>query len=648
MKCYLTIFIIASIVLSLVSSSRLMMKKMRTAINTHAEIENENNKAVAETSTSNIPYDQWHLIKNVHTQKCLWQASQGGKVQQRNCNPSDKNFWWKFVRSPRKGGNWVGLQHSTGLFFDVVYGGRGNGVKYWLYHLNWSGAQQFRMDNRGGRWAFVNEISNRCLDVPGGNGGEGVEMIQWDCHFGGNQLWEIFRANEGSQPAAAPAPTFSPPLGQVGQIKIRSSGKCLRAKGSRGDVTMEHCNPQDDAQKFKIERNGNYFTISSLDGLKLDLKFAQAHNGNRYWIHPANGHSAQNWKFEQKDGGHFLIVNAGSNKCLDGPWHNLLHQWSCHSGMHQQFSFSPVSSSASAPARTQQSNSGSNIVPTNVLGQITVRSSGKCLRGRGHGGRITVEACNPNDEAQKFKFTRIGNNYRIQGTDGMVFDLHGASPHNGNSYIMYQSHGGNNQNWEIRQKSGRYFLIVSERSNKCLDAPHGNLIHQWDCHAMTHQQFSFTPLSGSGPRPSPAPQRQSSDKEPYQNIKLKGHHQIKNSQGQCLSDSGFGKGYRFTPCNENDDNLFFKFEKQRDGSFVIMSDSGNVMERRRSNIEARRPTSHRAQRWNIREIGGRFLIRTSGKRCLTSENSGRLRPCQNLPNQAFKFEPYEKVYVSKK
>jgi hypothetical protein len=197
-------------------------------------------------------------------------------------------------------------------------------------------------------------------------------------------------------------------------------------------------------QRFRVKRSGNYFTISSPDGLKFDLKYGQAHDGNRYWLHPVNGSNAQKWRFEQKDGGHFLIISVQSNKCLDGPSSNLLHQWGCHSAPHQQFSFVPVSNS-SAPARKQKPASSSSKIPLNVLGQIKVRSSRKCLRGRGHGGRITAERCNPKDEAQKFKFTKTGNSYRIEGTEGLIFDLSGAAPHNGNHYIMYRPHGGNNQ-----------------------------------------------------------------------------------------------------------------------------------------------------------------------------------------------------------
>jgi hypothetical protein len=224
---------------------------------------------------------------------------------------------------------------------------------------------------------------------------------------------------------------------------------------------------------------------------------------------------------------------------------------------------------------------------------------------------------------------------------------------------MYRPHGGNNQNWELRFKKRGFFLIVSEKSKKCLDAPHRNVLHQWDCHGMKHQQFRFAPLSGSsrkrpssGTRPSSKPsssgRKKSSDKKSSKKIKFAGHHHIKNAQGLCLADSGYNKKFRFSPCNEKDDNLFFKLEKQRDGRFVIISDLGNALERRKRRIVARRITYKSAQRWKIREVDGSFVIRTSRRRCFTSEDSARLRPCQNKPNQVFKFSPYDKVYVSKK
>ena len=48
----------------------------------------------------------------------------------------------------------------------------------------------YPIDMGYGRFAFINQYSGKCLDIAGGTTDHGYFVQQYDCHFGGNQLFE--------------------------------------------------------------------------------------------------------------------------------------------------------------------------------------------------------------------------------------------------------------------------------------------------------------------------------------------------------------------------------------------------------------------------------------------------------------------------
>lgn len=46
-------------------------------------------------------------------------------------------------------------------------------------------------------YTFVNAKDNRCLDVNGGSRDNGAQVLQWDCHGGPNQQWQLRRDGDG-------------------------------------------------------------------------------------------------------------------------------------------------------------------------------------------------------------------------------------------------------------------------------------------------------------------------------------------------------------------------------------------------------------------------------------------------------------------
>ena len=79
-----------------------------------------------------------------------------------------------------------------------------------------------------GYWRMVARHSGKCLDVSGESTEDGAPVVQWQCHSGANQQWRI------------------EPIGDGYRLVARHSGKCLDVPGWSADdgkgITQWQCN----------------------------------------------------------------------------------------------------------------------------------------------------------------------------------------------------------------------------------------------------------------------------------------------------------------------------------------------------------------------------------------------------------------------
>ncbi len=125
--------------------------------------------------------------------------------------------------------------------------------------------------------------SGKCVDLPAGEVRDGTAVIQYDCHGGANQQWQIVAAHAESV-----------------QIVSRLSGKCLgvESAGAGTGIVQSHCDGAD-AQLWA--RAGSGFR-NIADGLCLDVPGASLANGAKLigWI--CNGGINQTWRYEAPGG----------------------------------------------------------------------------------------------------------------------------------------------------------------------------------------------------------------------------------------------------------------------------------------------------------------------------------------------------------
>ncbi len=159
----------------------------------------------------NLPLDKVIQLKNSNSQKCLYTHSFSHEIKQKSCNSNDESQKFKIVASRTKPGIF-NILNIKGKALDVQWGSRNNGGKIWEYDQNFTPAQDFEITIQNG-WQIKNTQSAKCLDNEGSKKDDDITLIQWDCHNGINQRWEIIPQATPSNPSSQ-KPSGQPPSGQ--------------------------------------------------------------------------------------------------------------------------------------------------------------------------------------------------------------------------------------------------------------------------------------------------------------------------------------------------------------------------------------------------------------------------------------------------
>ncbi|GAB3652929.1 RICIN domain-containing protein [Glycomyces tarimensis] len=188
---------------------------------------------------------------------------------------------------PALGGKPGDIGYDWYSMFDM----NGSGTNLSLSLRNNSGADRLRygwgddVSGGGGQFAdIVNRNSGKCVDVVSGSTQNGAEIIQWDCHGGSNQQWQLQDAGGGYY-----------------RIVSQAAGKCL------------------------------------------DVDAASTADNARILLWTCSSGTNQQWQLRDAGSGHVEIVARHSGKCLDVVSSSTensarLQQYSCWGGANQQWS----------------------------------------------------------------------------------------------------------------------------------------------------------------------------------------------------------------------------------------------------------------------------------------------------------------------
>ena len=260
------------------------------------------------------------------------------------------------------------------------------------------------------------------------------------------------------------------------------------------------CNMENESQWWKItknqQKNEGWVRISNTNNEFLDNK-ASTTKGTEYMIWTENGSTSQSFYAEMKSSG-FSLQSEQGKLCVAPSGLNdqsLVSQFRCCGTGQTQWTFEKVTPRKPTPGpnyREKPVPVPNPHIPLDTLVTIRVKKTGKCLTAHGFLGEFKFAKCNHNNKDQKFMVLKNGEFYRVFNPDNLAFDLKGSGKQNQNKYWLYQVNGTPAQNWSFVPTTGKFFKVVSQASNKCLDNPvNTETLLQWDCHGLDHQQFSF-------------------------------------------------------------------------------------------------------------------------------------------------------------
>jgi hypothetical protein len=127
--------------------------------------------------------------------------------------------------------------------------------------------------------------SGKCLDLPGGQAGDGTPAIQYDCHGGLNQQWDIESAGDAGY-----------------RIVSRMSGKCIGTDSGpaavAGHIVQSKCGSSPD-QLWALEGAGNGYALQNVaNRLCLDVPGGSLANGTKLIAWACNRGINQTWRFQ--------------------------------------------------------------------------------------------------------------------------------------------------------------------------------------------------------------------------------------------------------------------------------------------------------------------------------------------------------------
>ncbi|WP_100447643.1 ricin-type beta-trefoil lectin domain protein [Glycomyces xiaoerkulensis] len=184
--------------------------------------------------------------------------------------PGDRGYDWYSMFALSGGGTDLNLSIRNQTGADRLQYGWGDGED----------------DDDGGGGTIVdltNVNSGKCIDVVSASTDDGAEIIQWDCHGGSNQQWELRDAGSGYV-----------------QLVSQHSGKCLDIDGASTDnnarAILWSCHSGDNQQwELRDAGSGNVELVARHSGKCLDVIDSSTENGTRLQQYDCYGGANQQW-----------------------------------------------------------------------------------------------------------------------------------------------------------------------------------------------------------------------------------------------------------------------------------------------------------------------------------------------------------------
>jgi Ricin-type beta-trefoil lectin domain-like/Secretion system C-terminal sorting domain len=394
-------------------------------------------------------------------------------------------------------GTYILKSALEGRNMDVAGNQNANGAGLVLWDGHGGDNQQFTIEpsNEAGYY-FIKTKWGRALDIAWANPNSGASLITYDVHGGDNQKWQFFDTGDGycnirskygtyidvqwANPANGATiwmsgySTWSNNVAQKWKLErlvTVPTGTYVLKSGLEGrnmDVAANinangaglvlwdgHAG---DNQQFTVEpsNEAGYYSIKTKWGRVLDIAWANPNSGASLITYDAHGGDNQKWQFIDKGDG-FLNIRSKYGTYIDVQWANPANgatiwmsgysTWS--NNVAQKWKLERVEPIATGTYWIQSALGAKNM---DVAGNNHANGANLILWDV-HGGENQQFTIEPSNEA---------GYYFIKTNWGRVLDIAWANPNSGASLTTYDAHGGDNQKWQFIDKGDGYFNIRSK------------------------------------------------------------------------------------------------------------------------------------------------------------------------------------------
>ncbi len=290
---------------SAISGKNMDVKSNQTANGTPLHLWRHNGgdaqKFTLENAGGGYFYIRFRSGKYVHVQH----GSNQPRVLAHIWQGKNDNAKWRFVPAPN---GYFYIQSKKGTYLDVKGGKSADGTPIWLYTLNRSNAQRWKLKKvpitvrttrdrsqvftantqtklAGKTYYIQSAIAGKYMDIKGNKTANGTPLHLWRYNGGNAQKFTLENAGGGYFYIR-----FRP--GKYIHVQNRSNrpkALALLWAGKGNDNTK---------WKFVPTSNGYYF-IQSKKGTYLDVQGGRSADGTPIWMYPLNRGNAQKWKLKE-------------------------------------------------------------------------------------------------------------------------------------------------------------------------------------------------------------------------------------------------------------------------------------------------------------------------------------------------------------
>ena len=267
----------------------------------------------------------------------------------------------------------------------------------------------------------------------------------------------------------------------------------VRADMGSGKISLyDRRNKNVDNQLFEVKydaNNGYYSIVNPTSKLAFDVDSNKTRNSTPVGLWSQHNECNQDWLLNRDKDGYYTIVSRCSSRVLDATSDGNIVIYDSHGGDNQKWQLVKYVEESSKPIEE-----GIYQMTPKAYSDKTIDIYGGVWSGMSTGKLQIYDRRDTNIDNQKFqvKYDVTDGYYAIVNPlTGISLDVTGGSVVNSSAVGLWPYRGTCNQDWSFAKDKEGYYTISSRCSNRVLDATSDGNIVIYDSHGGNNQKWQM-------------------------------------------------------------------------------------------------------------------------------------------------------------